>query len=257
MPYEKAPTILINGKKIESESSKAANLNKLRSSIEEKREILNKMYEDNTIVKKETSHPLNPLDTNQKKNSILKHVQFDTSDEEDSHKFKSTYKIQKPNTTKENSKKTPTTQKSSAKPRVPTLTKPYLTVQQKRELAAANKAKFLKEINILHKKVLARKFGYIWLRKCINSSSKNVILPSQATKYHEDRKKRLFVTRWYSETCWTRNEWRLTVKAQCHHNYVIRNKFWDYWKEYTTESKEENKLMSRAVSYSKFILEYI
>lgn len=274
MPYAKAPMVLINGKKIESTSSKAINIDKLRSSIEEKRETLNKMYEDNTIITLEATQPLNQLDTNLKKAnkaSILKHVQFDTSDEEDSHKNKphSTYKIQKQAksvTTKENSKKQLTkphvsnqAQKSPLKQRVPTLTKPYLTVQQKRELAAANKAKFLQEIDILHKKILARKFGYIWLRKYINSNSKKIgtiILPSQAIKYHDDRKKRLFISRWHSEACWTRMEWRLTVKAQCHYNYVIRNKFWDRWKEYTVESKEENKLMSRAINYGKSIFNF-
>lgn len=63
-------------------------------------------------------------------------------------------------------------------------TRQVLTLQQKRQLMLDNKAKLEKAIEEMRKKILLRKFGYIWLRihfypKIKLKSTKLLFLPSQ------------------------------------------------------------------------------
>lgn len=63
-------------------------------------------------------------------------------------------------------------------------TNKILTYQQKKKLLTEAKEKLEKELQVLRKKVVVRKFAYIWLRKHFYSeknfkSGKNLLLPSQ------------------------------------------------------------------------------
>ena len=65
--------------------------------------------------------------------------------------------------------------------------RPNLTLQQKRQIQLEAKAKLAKDLEALKLKVLERKFGYLWLRKCCFSKlkyashdKKSLILPSEA-----------------------------------------------------------------------------
>ena len=322
------PAILVNGTKIESRSANENTpdkIEKLRSSVEEKRKVLAQLYEEASATNMENTVPFNVVDTNSNvdtktKPSILKHVHFESSDDDDESKAKLnlTYKIEKlvladnrlmeakvsKTTSKENvSTKKYDTQmspnkilKTQTKPpnKVSTIreqspgkpnkadigkvektgsfrannrsnnnkalvpsTRPVLTVQQKRELAKQEESKFLREIQIIHNKVLMRKFAYIWLRRhfysntTINNanSSKALLLPSQLEKYRQNKVVSVVLHKWHDETVWVRNEWRWTIKAQCHHNYVLLNKLWARWKEYTAESQVDNIALAKAVSF--------
>lgn len=314
------PTILINGIKIESRSANQSTpdkIERLRSSVEEKRKALAKLYEEASNMNSENTAPFNVDDTNTnidtktKPASILKHVHFESSDEDEEIKMNSTYKISsnsiknqilteaqqnisnvkagsqlpinKALKTQQSPSKTLKTQqqKSPSKPNKPDTsksdktgnfrannrtnntkalvpsTRPVLTVQQKRELAKQEESKFLREIQIIQSKVLIRKYAYIWLRRhfysdaTINNAknSQALLLPSQLEKYRKNKVVSVVLHKWHEETVWVRNEWRWTIKAQCHHNYVILNKLWARWKEYTLESQVDNTALANAVNF--------
>lgn len=292
MPNPSKPTILVNGIRIESKSkTNNDKIDKLKSSVEEKRQLLNQIYTEITKDTACTTQPLNALDTNltsalkiKPGTSILKHVQFESSDEEEP-RYKTINRVQtsRPTTdnhgkkAKENDSKTKATssdrtqsaflkpkeskyQQHKANTKVTNRSnRPVvLTVQQKRELELAKKAEFVKAVELLHVKVITRKYAYIWLRRFFYSNTHKsdesralLLLPSQIEKYHSKRVVSVMLNKWHKETCWVRNEWRLTVKAQCHHNYVILSKLWECWKAHTIERKADNVQVSKAVGYSK------
>ncbi len=289
------PAILVNGIKINSKCKTLEKIEKLRSSVEEKRQMLNKIYSENSSdnqLEKTMTSAVRPkqsmLAPTSVTTNILKHVHFESDDEEeDRQRIKnSTYTIRSETfkkTTKENQiqnknsnspdKKTQLALKNLKSPlkvntkvsnnnnknisKTAIVSKPFLTVQQKRELELAQKAEFRKAVEILHIKVLTRKYAYLWLRRFfypdnkIKDSNTMLLLPSQVDKYHLNRTLGIILSKWHNETCWVRNEWRLTVKAQCHHNYVILNKLWKYWKIYSEESRAENFQKTKADNYRK------
>jgi len=290
--------ITINGLRIASKTRTLEQIEKLRSSVEEKRQLLNKMYAENesanpvetnltSALKPKQSMPATAVTTI----NILKHVHFESDDDEGVSQqiINSTYttrtdkprqtakenQIRSNNTSKSPDRRTQTALKALKSPlkvntkvnnnnnnsktsKISNISRPILTVQQKRELELAKKAELRKALEILHVKVITRKYAYLWLRRFfysrtrIQDSKGMLLLPSQVDKYRVQRSLGLFLNKWHKETCWVRNEWRLTVKAQCHHNYVILSKLWNCWRVYAAESRVENSLTSKAVEFRKF-----
>jgi hypothetical protein len=190
-------------------NSNISDLQKLVVSVEEKRLILQKMYNETH------TEPVLRLDETKKQASeILKNVHFDSTDDEQNenkNKLNSTYKLKsskpsehtlkhkpplsekknqasKPKTISKPTLKTPTTPTTPTKSlsnlepkhnQVQIKPRINLSMQQKRKLALECKIKLDKELEILRSKILARKFAHIWIRKYFYSKSKCLLLPSQ------------------------------------------------------------------------------
>ena len=179
-------------------------IQKLVATVEEKRQLLNKIYDDSKS-KDPSKLPVaqiiytgKPMHSINKDLNILKQVHFVSSDEEETKPFNSTYKVTK---TKESSpikqnkmltkatnskqiQKSPLKTKSAnsvvSNTKLPLKQHQNLTLQQKRKIAEENKAKLERALAVLRLKILTRKFGYIWLRRYLYASSaKNALLPSQ------------------------------------------------------------------------------
>ncbi len=73
-------------------------------------------------------------------------------------------------------------------------------------------------------------------------------------KLHKERLLRTIIVKWHHEIRLDRNEWRQTIKADCQYRYVLSNKIWQCWKQYTAMSKEENQLLNRAVLHRKNLI---
>ncbi|RMZ94782.1 SFI1 -like protein [Brachionus plicatilis] len=232
----------------------------LGNSVEEKRKLLDKIYLEAAGGNENSENKPNEFGV-----TMLKKVQFeyiDTTDESKVEKnFNSTFTITKVAQLKENNsfkskcyEKTkkkifaseneksdaPKTQKSPK-----TVSKPV----QRQE----KKLKFDADLKEIRDKILVRKFAYIWLRKNLNKnkflSKQKCILPSEAQDYYEKRTLKNILKRWHTEVRYERNEWRLNVKAECHHNYVLCNKMWSQWKEFLMINVYEKNISNKADSH--------
>jgi hypothetical protein len=194
-------------------NSKLANLN---ASVESKRNLLNKLYDDmkSTADKLKTNNP-----------NILKHVHFESIDDDNDNDiterpiFNSTYTVNQINkssplasignktrltiTPKSQQDKTKSTKSNniisttkvqitstkvnkksrntSSSPIKTIKPKPPLTLQQKRQKLLEEKAKQKQDLEILKRKVILRKYAYIWLRRYLYSSKYRYFQFSQST----------------------------------------------------------------------------
>lgn len=86
---------------------------------------------------------------------------------------------------------------------------------------------YKRKIEIIKRKIIKRKYGYLFYRKTISQ-----VLPSQARRYYTKNliKKAFFawVMIWYEE----RKMWKLMVKAQIHYSFNVMQKMLDRWKEH-------------------------
>ena len=171
-----------------SKQQTAAALAKLTENIQIKRLNLNKLYDD-LNVKNTTTAPTTA-------SNLIKNVKFDETDDEDDqlNSTKIIKSVARPSNSKENlnkSKPTKLNQKSPVKRQqtTTTVTATVAVAPQINKLKINTKTTILKtnpnkiQLEILRKKVILRKFGYIWLRKYFYSQSKiqrtKCLLPSQ------------------------------------------------------------------------------
>lgn len=178
------------------------NIINLTNSLEKKRKLLNRIYND-------LQNNTNEVHT---KESILKHVQFesiDTTNHDETLnqtnlnntftieiKKQISAKIPVINPNKKQFNKSPQTKQTSIlnKPEVKvtplkpavnkTPTRQVLTYQQKKQIQLENKTKFDKKVQEIREKIIQRKFGYQWIRIYFYSKSKiksanKLLLPSQ------------------------------------------------------------------------------
>ena len=192
-------------------NSKLVNLN---ASVESKRNMLNRLYDDmkTTADKLKSNNP-----------NILKHVHFESIDDDNDNKerpiFNSTYTVDQINksspltsignktkspiitknqqdktkspktintiatktqitSSKAGTKSTKTTSPSPTKTIKP---KPPLTLQQKRQKLLEEKAKQKQDLDLIKRKVILRKYAYIWLRRHLYSSRYRYFQFSQST----------------------------------------------------------------------------
>lgn len=166
----------------------AAALAKLTENIQIKRLNLNKLYDDLN------GHKSTPPATN-----LIKHVNFDDTDDEDNNiNNEDDKKLKKPTKSKENQSKSPAKRKSATTTTTTTTTvtatvKPQVsrvkinttkrtTLGKSTPPVVSNVHKI--QLEFLRKKVITRKFAYIWLRKHFYSTSRRrsqsrLLLPSQ------------------------------------------------------------------------------
>ncbi len=176
----------------------AAALAKLTENIQIKRLNLNKLYDDLNL-----KNPTNSA------TNLIKHVKFDETDDEDDKQLNNTNtnKISRPLHSKENhNKPAKANQKSPAKAnqkspvkspiktpikrqQTTTMTAAVVVAPQINRLKINTKTTILKtnpnkiQLEFLRRKIILRKFGYIWLRKHFYSQNKTqrikYLLPSQ------------------------------------------------------------------------------
>jgi hypothetical protein len=191
-----------------SNTTNVADIEKLIASVEEKRKLLNQIYEESKVPVNQ-----NTITLNTKQNILIKNVQFDSEDDYEHEKkntnnksaatlqhsnmkMNATYDLKKKQSTikKPSSEvnKSPSSLKTSKKltpsKSVATIAvanaskiqiKPKITLQQKRQILLENKAILDKQLVDLRVKILTRKFAYLWLRRHFYSKSKIQLLPSQ------------------------------------------------------------------------------
>jgi hypothetical protein len=168
----------------------AAALAKLTENIQIKRLNLNKLYDDLNLK--------NPTNST---TNLIKHVKFDETDDEDDKQLNNTNtnKISRPLHSKENhNKPAKANQKSPVKSPIKTpikrqqtatMTAAVVVAPQINRLKINTKTTILKtnpnkiQLEFLRRKIILRKFGYIWLRKHFYSQNKTqrikYLLPSQ------------------------------------------------------------------------------
>ncbi|XP_053557989.1 protein SFI1 homolog isoform X2 [Bombina bombina] len=87
-----------------------------------------------------------------------------------------------------------------------------------------NRGGRLKELRIRH---LARKFFHLWVRNTFGR-----VLLSTARHHHNRRVLRLCFGIWKEEWWILRKEWKLSIRADCHHRYVLYNVCFLAWRSY-------------------------
>lgn len=229
-------------------------IQQLANSVDLKRRQLDQIYTD-----------LNRPDDQ----GILKHVHFESISSPDASPTKpqvnNTSRVAKENKTISTSRttvKVATSRipKANTKPstsnQIQSL-RPVLTYQQKKQLEADKRARLEQQLVDLKQRIIARKFGYIWLRSYLygkeyrrnKSTTRQLLLPSQLVRFRANQIMIKYTWKWRNDSRIQRNEWRMTVKAQCHFNYVLSNKIWNCWREYAAESKQEKQLDRVAIEH--------
>lgn len=209
---------------------------KLTETIQIKRTKLNKLYDD---INTKTA----PLQMN-----LIKNVNFDDDDDSEasdtdtkSKKLNKTSPIKKKVLAIVNNKNNFNTNKGVA----PNVSKLRINAKITTKL---NNQKKLK-LEDLKRKIITRKFAYLWIRKHNYSlkRTKQLFLPSELTKYYINKQINFYFHTWKQQSRFIRNEWRLTVKAQCHQNYTILNKYWLEWQIYAKQHKHETSQENKAI----------
>nr|XP_033813016.1 protein SFI1 homolog [Geotrypetes seraphini] len=89
-----------------------------------------------------------------------------------------------------------------------------------------NRGGRLKELRIRH---LARKFFYLWVKRTFGR-----ILPHKARNYYQRKLLLLTFSKWKEEWWIFHKEWKLTIRAVCHHRYFLYNLTFKAWRTYTS-----------------------
>ncbi|XP_033618219.1 protein SFI1 homolog isoform X3 [Fukomys damarensis] len=80
----------------------------------------------------------------------------------------------------------------------------------------------LRELRV---RCVTRKFLYLWIRMTFGR-----IFPSKARFYYEQKILRKVFERWREEWWVSHREWKLRVRADCHHRYYLYNVVFQSWK---------------------------
>lgn len=106
------------------------------------------------------------------------------------------------------------------------------------------------KIQHVRKKILARKYGYLWYRITLSK-----ILPSVAVKYYTIKIKHrgymLLKQNWYDQKVL----WRLILRAELHYVYILKRNMFHKWLNVILERKQLRlKLRIAEVFYNKTII---
>ncbi|KAK3593053.1 hypothetical protein CHS0354_007839 [Potamilus streckersoni] len=103
---------------------------------------------------------------------------------------------------------------------------------------AWNKGGRLKELRI---RCLARKFLKIWMQKLYGRLS-----PAVARSHFQKHLLKKVFRQWHELWWELRREWRLEIRAECHHRYVLWRKSFRVWKQYTVITKVKKSKLALA-----------
>ncbi|XP_060048748.1 protein SFI1 homolog isoform X4 [Erinaceus europaeus] len=94
----------------------------------------------------------------------------------------------------------------------------------------------------LRVRCVARKFLYLWIRKTFGR-----VPPSKARCYYEQRLLRKVFEEWKEEWWVCHQEWKLSVRADCHYRYYLYSLAFQRWRAFVRQQWEmRNKLLRAA-----------
>ncbi|KAL3865118.1 hypothetical protein ACJMK2_006747 [Sinanodonta woodiana] len=116
--------------------------------------------------------------------------------------------------------------------------KTKINIKNYRPDYAWNKGGRLKELRI---RCLARKFLKIWMQKVYGRLS-----PAVARGHFQKRLLKKLFGQWHELWWELRREWRLEIRAEYHHRYVLWRKTFKAWKQYTVITKAKKSKLALA-----------
>ncbi|XP_022344687.2 protein SFI1 homolog [Crassostrea virginica] len=146
--------------------------------------------------------------------------------------------------------KTQKVSKQQPRKNVPKGKKSSVLIKNYRAGYTWNRGGRLKELRIRH---LARKFLSIWKQKVFGR-----VMPSDARRHYELHLMRWIYQEWHEMWWEVRKEWRLMVRAECHHRYVTWNKVFGAWRLFVLYQKASSEKLELATAINnKAIIKHV